>query len=475
VNFPELLEAALTGTQNHPPTTVLADDADLTTEQRMLRGASFLSVRWLAGRPPEQPRQAARPAPALTDTSRSVPSAAAARLADILDRNPSVLNEWLELVRERGLRIPPLYLPELLEYARTASAEQRAAMIEVGGARMTWLANLNPDWQFAAYADPEAQFSSSAHQERPTALRRIRERDPKRGRELLQEAWRSERSDARAGLLATLQTGLSVDDEDLLTDALHDGRRDVREVALRLLRRIPGSRFAARWTERAQSTVIVSEHNISVCEPEEVDPAWVADGLDPRPPKDVGATAWLLQQVMALAPAAQWPTSLLAALDGSDWQTPLLVGLGEAAEAYADPRWCRELLLREAAAGERPTSLARRLLLALPQRNAEAVAQEVFESDVSYALQLLMYVQAPWTFAFSAWLIERISTLLAKHHAGVAGVLRLIASRADPGVLSRIEEWLAMPTHPMWLLPTLEYVVAALDYRGAMRRELDQT
>ena len=59
----------------------------------------------------------------------------------------------------------------------------------------------------------------------------------------------------------------------------------------------------------------VSEGGVSVREPEELDPAWVADGLDPHPPKGVGRTAWVLQQVMALGPPEIWPTSLPGALE----------------------------------------------------------------------------------------------------------------------------------------------------------------
>ena len=66
----------------------------------------------------------------------------------------------------------------------------------------------------------------------------------------------SPRSD-RARFLAALATGLTVDDDAFLEQALDDRRKEVREAALELLRRLPGSSLGRRMAERARAAVRV--------------------------------------------------------------------------------------------------------------------------------------------------------------------------------------------------------------------------
>ena len=162
-------------------------------------------------------------------------------------------------------------LPDVLEVGRFQDVQVRELIVEAGGARMVWLAKLNPAWAFAANAGAEDQFAWGSRDDRMVALRRIRRHDPTHARDLLQTTWRSERGDVRASLLAALEPGLSLEDEDVLVSALHEPRREIREVALRLLRRLPESRWAARWTERAAATIHLAGSDLRVRAPEEID------------------------------------------------------------------------------------------------------------------------------------------------------------------------------------------------------------
>jgi hypothetical protein len=437
VTFPELLEAALTGTQNHVP----PGDESAPPERRLLRGASLQSLRWLAGRPLENPELEPVGEPAEPETASAVPTGAMWRLVDILERRPDMLTEWLQLVRERRLLVPPIALTDLLEHARLGDSDERELVVEIGGARMRWLASFNADWRFAAFSDPEEQFTSGSAEQRTAAVRRIRRYDPDRARDLLQEAWRHEGGENRASLLSTLEQGLSRADENLLNAALRDSRREVREVALQLIRRLPESEFATRWIDRAQTIVIFPGGSLVVHEPDNVDSEWIADGLDPRPPKGIGTTAWLLQQILALTPPRIWPADMLASIQLSDWRVPLARGLVEAAEAYADTAWCTRLI-------------------------------EV-DLTTDYALELVSERADAWTPEFSRFLLEHLPGRLDKHYAAVAAVLRVAPWQLDPTVLPLAEAWLDSHTGPLWLQPTLERLVATLEYRLAMRRELD--
>jgi Family of unknown function (DUF5691) len=441
VTFPELLDAALTGTLSHRPPQLAFVDESLPAECQLLRGASILGLRWLAGRPTALERVASPP-PAEPEVLPCVARSAGERLLDILERRPEALTEWLELVRARGMRVPPMRLPDLLEYARYRGAADRARVLDVGGGRMSWLASFNADWRFAAHADPEEQFNVGAWEDRPVALRRWRRRDPARARAMLRETWRSERGEQRAALLQALEVGLSTEDEEFLTLALLDPRRDVREMALRVIRRLPGSHFSQRWISRTRALFELTSGRLVVHEPLDLGAEWIADGLDEHPPKGIGTTPWVLRQVLALTPPHVWPPTVLTAADATDWGDVLRTGLAEAAAAYASAEWCAQLLLTRV--------------------------------DPDYALQLISASRGPWSAEFSRLLLAQLPDVIDKHYAAGVGVLRVGAWRLDPSVLPLAESWLEaqVESERLWLRPTLERLVAILDYRAAMRREL---
>jgi hypothetical protein len=438
VTFPELLDAALGGTLNQTPAMDVDGAPDRSPERRMLRGASIEGLRWLAGRPLEQPEPGAPLEIAAPETQAEVSPAAAARLAEILDRRPEALWEWLQLVYERRLRVPPIQLPDILEVGRFQGVVERELIVEAGGERMVWLARLNPAWAFAAFADAEDQFAWGSREDRSVALRRIRRRDPAHARDLLQATWRSERGDVRASLLAALEPGLSLEDEDVLVNALHDTRREIRDVAVRLLRRLQDSRWAARWTERALTVLRLTGADLLIRLPEEPESNWQADGLELRPPKGMAASAWMLQQMLALAPPRMWPTEMLDVILRGEWRAPLLAGLAQAAAAYSDVRWCTALI-----AASLPEVDARPLYLALPESQAVNVLRLVIESG------------SP------------------RQYATLAALLREASWHFDPRAVTLAEAWLDGDAAPLWLRPALVRLVDTLDYRLAMRRELD--
>jgi hypothetical protein len=328
--------------------------------------------------------------------------------------------------------VPAIWLPDLLDIGRSLDVAERELLLEVGGGRMVWLAKLNPAWAFAVYADPEEQFTWGSREDRGVALRRVRSRDPARGRELLGATWRSERGEVRASLLAALERGLSPDDEDFLTDALRDSRREVRECALRLLRRLPDSRWAARWSERATSLVRLSGERLLLGDPAQLDSTSVAaDGLDTRSPNTV-----VFQRMLALAPPSVWPSEMLQAILHSDFGAPLLAGLSEACAAYADAGWCARLVLAAL-----PALDVRPLFVALPAAQAIDVVGRLVE--------------------------------LGHRHATLAAVLRDAPEKLDPEAVTQAEAWLDVESLPLWLQPALVRLVDTLDYRLAMRRELE--
>jgi hypothetical protein len=482
MTFPKLLEVALVGTLRQEPPAGLVAHEQLSAENRLLRGASYEGMRRLAGRPPERVEDAVSIEPAPPEVLAEVPPATEVRLHEILDEGPTagLIREWLQLAVARKLRVPPLSLSDLLDYARTETdADLHDLIAQVGGERMAWLAGLNPDWQFAAYADPEQQFARGSRDERAVALRRIRRQDAGRGRALLQDLWPAERGDARPKLLDALTIGLSDADEPFLDQAVRDPRKEVRQTALRLIRRIPNSRFGQRWVERARQVISLKQGRLGwarleVHAPAQMDPEWVADGLDPLRPKGMGVTAWLLQQIMALTPPSIWPRAALGAIDHTDWPKLLRVGLAQAAEAYADGEWCEALLVLWSSTTEHREQLGLShtgLFATLDPARAEAVLRRMMEQNTALAGSLVGARTDPWSESFSRFLVQQLPRLLEDRQNSVVGLLLESEARLDPRVLPDLERLVDAQIESIGARSALDRLVRRLDYRAAMHKE----
>jgi len=542
MTFGALLAAALEGSRRAAVPSALPETPETTAvsaEQRLLRAAAFESVRRLAGRSAERTASPWRTAPAdaagaagaarldaleqtevesaaagqagaagadaagrgpvertaaglrvaarlgttgacAPETVPAVPAAAAARLVELLGSQPELLPEWLELARGHGRRIPHALLPEVLDYVAQHRALQDQVM-DVGGERLGWLASHNPAWEFAAAVGaPRQAFETGSLGQRRNALRALRRADPAAARALLAASWTTESAAARALLLPELATGLGLEDQPLLEEALHDRRKEVRTTALDLLRRLPGSDFSQRWAARAQQVITLKKRllgglSVEVQEPREVPAEWIADGLDPRPPQGTGATAWVLQQVLAMAPPNIWPSGAVQAMVRSDWREPLLIGLGQSAAAYGDADWCEALLLAWAPAPQRVAShgfepLA--LLSALPPARQEAVLNRLLEASPSIVPQLASGWNASWSEDVSRLFVRRVVELHDQWKYGTQSILAAAALRLDPVVAPECAAAAAaLKEQQAWVTTLLQCTARTLEVRARMRRE----
>jgi hypothetical protein len=481
MTFRQLLDAALAGTMRLSAPAVLPAD-DLPHESRLLRAASFEGMRRLAGRRLETGADLEPFDPCAPETLPEIPAAAAARLERILTDRPELLHEWLTLALVRAARVPHALLPDLLDHAATCDEDIQELVLQIGGERLAWLAALRgaeSEWSFAAPFDVEECLAFGTSEQRARALRSVRRHDAQRGRAWLIEALATESGGTRAMLLASLEEGLVEYDEPVLEQALRDSRKDVRLVALRLIRALPNSRFGTRWAERAAQVVQLNRRltgtKLQVNEPAEVDPRWVDDGLDPQPPKGSGSKAWLLQQVVALAPPRIWPISALGAFHSSEWAQQLLAGLGQAALAYGDVGWSEELLLTWAKANAQRDQVpidAGALFRALAARPAENALRRVLDTAPAAVPPLANWWRHVWSQEFSQYFMARLPQLLRLWEYSATATLRPASLCLDPRVLPDAERILSGQPEEAWLRLSLERLVQMLEFRQALRKEL---
>lgn len=367
-----LLPAAMVGTERphhwtidapEPVAHLLQQIEQCTPEpsQRLLRTAAALAACSMAG---------AQGAPAPAD----LPAPAAADLRPALADPPSLMHlrwvvheapgrlqhEALLALAAAGWRLPPALLPAVLELGRRSTA-LRPAVIGALGERGLWLAAQNTDWRYAqgasGDADDATRWAHGSLDQRRELLREERLRAPQAARERVAAELPSLPARERAELLASLALGLSDEDEPLLAGLLEDRSREVRQVVIGLLVRLPGSALVARATRRLEA-LLQRERGLlrttwTLDAPNAADAAWERDGIEPTRPKNdpLGERGWWLYQLARQVPLAWWCThtgmtaaELLAWAGKTDWTEALLRAWRDVLLGSADLDWCEALL-----------------------------------------------------------------------------------------------------------------------------------
>lgn len=185
----------------------------------------------------------ARAAAVLPDTRPLCSEAAAQDLKKILSGlYANALPEFLDLLAQNNLRLPPEFLPNLLENAErdTALAEKTRPAL---GARGEWLARQNPRWE-PLLAEAGADWFTAPFAERKRLLAATRARNPLLALAWLEKTWPEEKAEHKVQFIGSLHIRLSLADEGLLEKAFSDKNREVRWAALQALALLPESRVS---------------------------------------------------------------------------------------------------------------------------------------------------------------------------------------------------------------------------------------
>jgi hypothetical protein len=463
-------------------------------QTRLLHRAAVMSRARRAGYRPPEANQPTAPVPAEGDHRPEVCPAAERRLAELLGAGDyDLIAEWLRCLAglDRAKRPPDALVPALLT-AAAGRPELRASLRPVLGPLASWLAGFNDEWTWARGTGgvPDAAGASGVWEtggieDRRALLARLRTSDPAAGRELVAATWDVDSYRDRAAFLAMLAIGLSPDDEPLAERALADRRAEVRRAAADLLARLPGSRYSRRAAARASAAVRIERQGLRqrlvFTIPDTVTPEMQADGVDGSPPRGTGASAWLLRQLVAAAPAAFWaghtglePDGLLALADRSDWTEPLRAGWTAAAVRDSDRSWLIALL--DQPAPDRPGTDRHviadlRLFTALDAGARDAWLRANSGSPLfAAALEVL---PAPWSVPLSDLVRRRLSGVARAdpgYSAAPRALIRLAALRLEPPGPPELDP---AAVHDR-LSASWNDMINTLSVRADMRRELSE-
>jgi Family of unknown function (DUF5691) len=330
---------------------------------QLLASAGLLALYQQAGS-----RPAARSLPELTKAEACdlTPCTAATtqHLSLILSGyHRPALPELLGLLAQAQQTIPAELLPLLLEVGQRNKSLQ-AAIAPVLGARGRWLAQQNPNWDYARGAglvDVDLEtlkdlWETGSRSERRIALTAWRKQQPEQARQAVMATWKQETAADRTTWLQTLATNLSLEDESFLEQALGDRAQAVREMAVELLSQLVGSQYVRQMRDWVNLFVQVESKQaglkVLINSPTQFDPDWAKAGLIKKPnasSQGVSAKSWWLQQMIVSTDLSLWGEQInqfIAAVLELEEPQFMLYGLAIAAQRQNRPDWLKALLLQ---------------------------------------------------------------------------------------------------------------------------------
>jgi hypothetical protein len=422
------------------------------------------------------------------------------------------LPDWLTAVGTRGRRVPEERLPELLEKGRHKS-ELRAGITSVIGRRGHWLAALRPEWKYATQhnlfdnaaiveAPPDREearrrWAVGTREERLALLEALRPVQPAWPRDLLVATWMQDAPEDRALFLETFAQGLSLEDELLLEQALDDRRKEVRQVAADLLKRLPDSQLCRRMIDRVGPMMEMAPDTdgvatLKVTLPDAVDPTLWRDGVPPKPQADSGERTWWAMHLLSIVPLAHWclqfqrtPAEIVAANRSKQWLDPLLAGWSRALAHIPDPDWAQALLnfWTDNKRASPPSNLAPWANL-LPQPRLEECALRLIQNN-TFPMTMNHPAAGLLQECRKTWGIEVTRAVLAAMQDALQG-------RSDQGsyVVTSLERFAPLlapaaeeETHRLleqlaaqdrYVNSRLEYYYALAEFRHEMMRNIEQ-
>ncbi len=368
------------------------------------------------------------PEPAPAETQETCPRSITPLLESLLnwefgnDTEP-LLAEVLHLMHHYHLRLPYELLPFALNHG-TPPAITSAAIGAVLGTRGRWLSRFNPSWSWAGQFFEESELALPNNAEtlwqegtltqRREILRRLRSINPAQAREWLSAVWKQEKAETRGGFISNLETGLSIDDEVFLEQALDDRGSKVREIASSLLSRLPDSALAQRMRARANALLTLIDGTLNVTLPTIFDAQLLRDcGIDQQSNKQEIPSLYRAR-VLQSTPPTHWetqfqrsPAEIISCAHGMKWEEAILEHWTRAALHFHSSTWFAPLwdwwlqaLFREEIANhETPREMHRALAAAIPAYAEQSMQQ--LEPATSPWIEKLIILPTPWSDTFS--------------------------------------------------------------------------
>ncbi|GGH65990.1 hypothetical protein HNQ91_001966 [Filimonas zeae] len=309
-----IVQTAMLGTAKKPVPvsdlgtqgSIVAANDTLDREEQLLQLAALaFNYRQAGVQPLYKEGVGITPAPAEEKTYCN--PAAAQALKEVLDEDSiGLLQLWLQQCVRAQQLLPPLLLPALLQKSVQQKTLRPAVELCMGN-RGRWLCGFHKEWLALPAMSEEDRWQTGTPDMRKQVLQQIRETDPAKALEWLQQTWPQENAGTRASLLKLLHTNISEQDLPWLETLLTDKSQKVKDEALLLLQKLPGSTVIQHFWQLAQQVISLSPSGISIQLPAEVDDRIYELGIDKTAGKNNQADeAGIIYQLFSFIPPQYW-------------------------------------------------------------------------------------------------------------------------------------------------------------------------
>lgn len=349
-----IVQTAMLGTAKKPvPVTgldaagssVLAN-ATLDREEQFLQLASLaFNYRQAGVQPLLKEGVGITPAPA--EEKPYCSAAAAQALTEVLEEDSiGLLQLWLQRCVQSQQLLPPVLLPALLQKS-VQQKTLRPLVEQCMGHRGRWLCGFHKEWLALPALSEEERWQTGTPDMRKQVLQQLRETNPAKALEWLQQTWPQENAGTRAVLLKILHTNLSAQDLPWLETLLTEKSQKVKDEALLLLQKLPGSSVIQRFWQLAQQVITLSASGISIQLPAQVDDAVYDLGIDKTVGKNNQADEnSIIYQLFSFIPPQYWetfftqnPEGIWRLLSAKPHTAAVLPAIGLAAGRFKNADW----------------------------------------------------------------------------------------------------------------------------------------
>ncbi len=433
----DLARIALLGTGRAPMPAINGSETPLTPllkqitgeppERALLQASAILyQYRRCGGMASMPPLPQPNSAP--TEQRPPAPLAAERYLKQIIHgKFNAIAPEWLQLTINRQERLPPQFLPHLLDFG-IKRAGLHTQITQILGQRGNWLAAQNPKWHYAldiAYLSKGERMRllrDADRAARHNIFSQLRRSQPRKARNWLESVWKNEPATSRNKFIQLMSDGLSLADEPFLERCLDERGHTIRTNAINLLAKMPASSYSNRMVARALPIFDFANDQIKFDQLDEPPEQLKRDGVIIRPTDKNKPDNWRVSQMIHRIPLQRWsdhwsmtPAELGELTIKSKIARVIFRGWAKAAISQQNQEWA-EMLLYTAKA-HWLNNFQEKLMAVLPPSRREAFAQHVMDQPRKMqifqsshpALVAFVACRHPWSDDFARNAIGYIS------------------------------------------------------------------
>lgn len=366
-----------------------------------------------------------------TETKEYASSFAHAVLRDVIETGSiSLLSYWLEACN----KVNKIVLPEAVPLLLTVGAKTKTLqplVIDCCGKRGAWLQQFNDEWQWHGEDNCEDVWQTGTPTQRKAFLQNLRQTDPEKALELLQQTWQQESAATKVELLQSIAINASSEDVAWLEGLSAEKSVKVKEAALGILKEIPSSSIVQQyWNILKQSIkLITSEGLLGIGTKTSLeikltafDDSLFKTGIQQLPSQaNISDEQFILYQLIGFVPPQFWEDNfnmdkdkIVDLFSKDKYCQSFIPSFGLAASRFKNLDWLRKLIsLNE-------NRMYADAFTLLPQREAEEYALRFLSADDGAAsvLHTIHVFSKEWSTEFAKAVLRYTAKNPYQFHRG---------------------------------------------------------